>query len=82
MTDSKVVRIMKKLIKEKTPSVFECKGFGGSTLRAFIGYLHSVCNSCSGSSRGLSPTELKAVVRNKFLTTANSHQLHSLLLTL
>ena len=25
---------------------------------------------------------LKAVVRNKFLTTDNSHQLHSLLLTL
>ena len=45
--------------------------------------LYSSYNSCTGvslSSHRLS--SLKAVVRNKFLTTANSHRLHSLLLLL
>ena len=45
--------------------------------------LYSSYNSCTGvslSSHRLS--SLKAVVRNEFLTTANSHRLHSLLLLL
>ena len=45
--------------------------------------IYSSYNSCTGvslSSHRLS--SLKAVVRNKFLTTANSHRLHSLLLLL
>ena len=45
--------------------------------------LYSSYNSCTGVSlRSHRLSSLKAVVRNKFLTTANSHRLHSLLLLL
>ena len=64
------------------PSVFERKGFGRSVLRAFSDIFIVFVIAVAVRAVVSHLLSLKAVVRNKFLTTANSHQLHSLLLTL